>query len=125
MVSPISYTWTEATVLIDNGWGEKGTGFWMSRRLDDQYSKVFLVTNKHVLYDSASARSSVSYVELHVNVRRGSEIVGEAIQYPLYAGSGVSLVREHLDANVDVLAIDATTFFLSVRTSTAKGPSTP
>ncbi len=113
MVSPVSYTWTQATVLIDNGWGERGTGFWMSRELDDQYLKMFLVTNKHVLYDGASARSSVTDVELHVNVRRGSEVAGEAIQYPLYAGSGESLVREHPDANVDVLAIDVTNLFIA------------
>lgn len=115
MVSPISYTWAQSTVLLDNGWGERGTGFWMRRMLDDQYAKVLLVTNKHVLDSDAATRRTMTDVEIHLNVKRGSEVVGEAVPYPLSDGNGASLVREHPDDNVDVLAIDATNLFLARR----------
>lgn len=113
MVSPVSYTWVLGTVLIDNGWGEKGTGFWMRRSLDDQYSRAFLVTNKHVLYPGSTDRNSVSEVEIHLNVKRKSEVVGEIVPYTLTGSNGESFVREHPDDNVDVLAIDVTNLFLS------------
>lgn len=113
MVSPVSLTWAETTVLIDNGWGGKGTGFFMSRQLDEQYAKMFLVTNKHVLDPDADARRGMTDLVLHLNVKRAGAVVGDAIAYPLRADNGESLVREHPDDNVDVLAIDVSNLFLA------------
>ena len=112
MASLVSTTWAETTVLIDNGWGEKGTGFLMSRELDEQYSKLFLVTNKHVLDQRASVRRTMTDVQLHMNVKRENVIFGEAIPYSLEDENGNSLVREHPDDNVDVLVIDVSNLFL-------------
>lgn len=49
MSSPVAKTWVYATVLVENEWGGKGTGFLVARDVAQDRVKVFLCTNKHVL----------------------------------------------------------------------------
>jgi hypothetical protein len=49
MASLIAATWIHTTMLIENDWGEFGTGFLVSRSISDSKARVFLASNKHVL----------------------------------------------------------------------------
>lgn len=113
MASPIANSWANATVLIETGAGGGGTGFFVGRSISPDQWKLFIVTNKHVLSDDASVRKSMREVKLHINVEKNGTLVGETTDYPLMDASG-SWVREHPDANTDVLAINAVPLF-SVR----------
>lgn len=96
--------------MIDDGWGNRGSGFLVRREVETGISKVFLVTNKHVLDEDPTTRRNMTDVQLHMNVKRGLGVVGEAFDYPL-CWNGKSVVREHPDDEVDVLAIDVTYLF--------------
>jgi len=50
MGSPFIDLWVHSTMLIVNQWGEHGTGFLVRRAVTEDGSRVFLVTNKHVLH---------------------------------------------------------------------------
>lgn len=108
MASPVIDTWMHSTVLIDNGWGGRGTGFLITRPTDEEFAKVFLVTNKHVLDEDAATRRSLTSIELHLNVERAGEVVGERVEYSICGAGSEPLWREHPEYDVDVLAIDLT-----------------
>lgn len=109
MASPISEMWVQATVAIENEWAEKGTGFLVSRELENGRRRIFVVTNKHVINDDPNQRSETSLVHLGVNVEKEGQIVGEQITLSLqFADTGLPLWREHPDQDVDVFAFDIT-----------------
>ncbi len=109
MASPIADTWAYATILIENEWGNKGTGFLVIRKIDEKQAKVFLATNKHVLHKTPEMRQAASRVMLHLNVKnKDGSIVGETAQIPLNLEDGSKRWREHPETDIDVLAIDVT-----------------
>jgi len=109
MASPIADTWVYATILIENEWGNKGTGFLVIRKIDEKQAKVFLATNKHVLHKRPEMRQAASRVRLHLNVKnKDGSIVGETAKIPLSLKDGSKRWREHPEIDIDVLAIDVT-----------------
>jgi len=109
MASPVSEMWTHTTVLVENDWCEKGTGFFVSRDLDDSRRKYFVATNKHVIANEPNLRREASEVHLHVNVRQDGRIVGKRVTLPLRNDNdGVRLWREHPEPDVDVFVFEVT-----------------
>jgi len=110
VASNISRIWVHTTVFIENDWGERGTGFFVSASLPENpgFSKVFIVTNKHVLNRDAKMRQQAESIILGVNVKRNGEIVAEYVNYPIRYVNGKPAWRGHGNTDVDVLAIDAT-----------------
>jgi S1-C subfamily serine protease len=109
MASPIAETWIYTTMLIENEWGGKGTGFLVSRLIDENYGRIFLVTNKHVLNEEAEMRQSATWVRLYFNFKNADgSITGETTNLPLNLNDGAKRWREHPENDVDVLAFDVT-----------------
>jgi len=107
MASPIVETWIYTTMLIENEWGEKGTGFLVSRLISDEYGRIFLATNKHVLHKEAEMRQSANKVILYLNIKNvDGSITGQTAELPLNLNDGSKRWREHPDQDVDVLAFD-------------------
>lgn len=109
MASPLAESWVYATMMIENQWGAKGTGFLVNRSVDEARSKVFLVTNKHVLHEDAAERQKADKVVLHLNVKGdGDVITAQAAELPLNLNDGSKAWREHPERDVDVLVFDVT-----------------
>lgn len=109
MASPIAESWLYATMMIENQWGGKGTGFLVNRAIDEQQSKVFLVTNKHVLHEDPATRQLAEKVVLHLNVKNQDDTISaQATELTLTLDDGSKRWREHPDDDVDVLALDVT-----------------
>ena len=109
MASPIAESWLYATMMIENQWGGKGTGFLVNRAIDEQQSKVFLVTNKHVLHEDSVTRQLTEKVILHLNVKNQDDTISaQAAELTLTLDDGSKRWREHPDDDVDVLALDVT-----------------
>jgi len=107
MGSPIVETWVYTTMLIENEGGRKGTGFLVSRMIDDKGGRVFLATNKHVLHKEAEMRQSATWVRLYLNFKNANgSISGKTAKLPLNLNDGSKRWREHPDKDVDVLAFD-------------------
>lgn len=107
--SPVARTWVYATLLIQNEWGEKGTGFLVTRKVDKDKSKIFLCTNKHVLNKKKELRDEAKEIIVHLNVKgKNGKIIGKPQTIPLVLPNGTKRWREHLDENVDILVIDIT-----------------
>lgn len=109
MSSPLVDGWLHATVRVNNQWGHTGTGFLVSRLIDADRGKIFVVTNKHVLHSNRAERDSATHLDLDLTLKDGSPV---RIRAPL-AAAGAKLWREHGDRDVDVLAIDVTPIFAS------------
>ena len=108
--SPISLTWVHATVRVENEWGKGGTGFLVIRKIDPTQGKVFLVTNKHVVHLNPQLREKAAYLTLYLNVReKDGTVMGRSFRVSL-ADGGQKLWRGHPNPNVDVLALDVTSF---------------
>lgn len=110
MSSPIESTWAHSTVLLERATGGRGTGFLVGRPLVEDRWRLFLITNKHVLSPDPAIRQSMTSIGLHVNVLKNGVVAGEKVDYPLEDASG-KWWREHPDAGIDVLAIDAIPLF--------------
>lgn len=109
MANPIVNTWIYATMLIENEWSKMGTGFLVSRKIDDGHVRVFLTTNKHVLHKKAEMRERATKVRLYLNIKdTDGSITGQSVNMHLNLGDGSKLWREHPDPDVDALAIDVT-----------------
>jgi len=109
MASPIAESWAYATMLIENEWGQTGTGFLVARDIDEENARVFLVTNKHVLHEKAEQRQKATRIRVHLNIKNDDgSITGRAANIPLVLDDGSILWREHPDPDVDVLAFDVT-----------------
>ena len=107
MASLIADTWIYATMLIENDWGEYGTGFLVSRPIDTDKAKIFLVSNKRVLNRDPSLREQANEIKLHLNFRGpDGAVVGKPGIPPLNLGDGSKRWREHPERDVDVIAFD-------------------
>jgi len=96
-------------MLIENQWGQKGTGFLVVRAIDDKHGRGFLATNKHVLHRDAQMRQNATHVVLHLNIRNeGESVRGQTLHLPLDLGNGSKIWREHPDRDIDVIAFDIT-----------------
>jgi hypothetical protein len=69
MSSPIAKSWLYATILIENGWAKKGTGFLVAREMAKDTVRVFLYTNKHVLNEDRVLRTQATKIVCHLNVK--------------------------------------------------------
>jgi hypothetical protein len=108
--SPIASTWVHATVRVENDWGRGGTGFLIIRKMYEKQGKVFLITNKHVVHLDPQMRRDASALKMFVNVReKNGTVRGTTFQVLLNEG-GHPLWREHPHPDVDVLAVDVTSF---------------
>ncbi len=113
MASPIAETWIYATMIIENDWGEFGTGFLVSRQISDTQSRIFLVSNKHVLNQNPTLRLQATEVKVYLNYRESDgNVVGKQLILPLQFGDGSNRWREHPDRDVDVIAFDVTQIFV-------------
>jgi S1-C subfamily serine protease len=109
MASPALLSWIQSTVLIENDWGEMGTGFLVMRAIRENQAKAFLVTNKHVLNRDPTLRQQAQQIHINVNMRQDDgSIEGRRGILPLTYTDGPPRWREHPDADVDVLAFDVT-----------------
>lgn len=102
--------WMSTTMLVQNEWGGKGTGFLVSRKVDENHYKIFLVTNKHVLNDNQVLRKKATRITLFLNERDESKRV--AMQAYEVVFDNPNDWKEHPDKDVDVLAFDVTNLFL-------------
>ena len=95
-----------STVLIENQWHLSGTGFLVSKIIDSEKGKIFLVTNKHVINKNRELRETAALITLNFNRKTDDgEFIRFQIPFPLVQG-GMKTWREHTDPDVDVLAID-------------------
>ncbi|GAH41008.1 unnamed protein product [marine sediment metagenome] len=113
MASPIAKSWVYTTVLIENEWGERGTGFIVSRTVERlkgaRVERIFLVTNKHVLNKDPTKREEARKILLHMNVKNpDGSILGKSVEVPLLLKDKSKIWREHPDPEVDVLGFDIT-----------------
>lgn len=110
MTSPlVSGGWLHATVPIDNPYGESGTGFLVARVVAPGESRIFLVTNKHVVCKDAAQRKITPFVVCHFNTKELDGSQGKVSgQLPLNFDDGNSRYREHPDIDTDVAVFDVT-----------------
>jgi hypothetical protein len=109
MASPLTKSWVYATVPIHNPQNETGTGFLVSRLIDKDQVRVFLVTNKHVIHRDSNERISVHHVECHFNTKEPDGTAGTvAGDIPLLGANGSRRFREHADRDTDVFALEVT-----------------
>lgn len=109
MSSPISKTWIYATILIENEWGERGTGFLVAREIDKDHKKIFLCTNKHVLNQDKALRNAATKITCYINVKDTTgKVVGQSHVLSLTFPDGTKRWKEHPDDGVDVLVLDVT-----------------
>jgi V8-like Glu-specific endopeptidase len=109
MSSAVVNSWVYSTMLIENEWGEVGTGFLVFRGIDEKKGRVFLVTNKHVLHEDIDMREKASNLTLNLNIKnKDGSIVGKTALLPLVFDDGSKKWREHPNNDVDVIAIDVT-----------------
>ena len=94
-------------MLIENELGATGTGFLITRNIDDERFKVFLATNKHVLHKDLEGRLNANVIYIHCNVSNPDGSTSrQRIGLTLETKDGEKLYREHPEHDVDVLAID-------------------
>jgi len=116
MASPIAETWIYATMLIENEWGGKGTGFLVLRAISSESEHIFLATNKHVLHELPEKRQNATKIILHFNVRnQDGSISGQTAELPLIFEDGSKRWREHPDKDVDILCFDVTSLFVEYK----------
>jgi len=109
LASPIADSWIYATIRIENEWGNKGTGFLVTRALDPNSSLIFLCTNKHVLNQDDKKRQTATKIICHLNeTGKDDKIVGVKHELPLAFSNGKKRWKEHPDKDVDVLVFDVT-----------------
>ena len=110
MASPLSSFWIYNTMLIENEWGGRGTGFlvFMPDEPGSKMGRVFLVTNKHVLNRQPLLRDKATKIKLHLNIRTNSNTISaRSTSFPTVINN-VKSYREHPSPDVDVLAFDLT-----------------
>jgi len=121
MTNEIATDWIFTTMLIENDWAERGTGFLVRRSLEDGTGRDFLVTNKHVLNTDPARRKEATHVVLHYNALTGAdEIAAAKDEVPLKDVKENPLWRAHQDSDVDVVAMELTRFFQDHTTAVRK-----
>jgi hypothetical protein len=110
MSSPlVQVGWLKATVPIDNSAGGSGTGFLLFRSTKKEEGRVFLVTNKHVVYRDPPRRLFSMSVTCHFNTSDKKGNPGTVSgTLPLFNQDGSRRFHEHPDPDTDVIAIDVT-----------------
>jgi hypothetical protein len=81
LASPIAETWIYATMLIENEWDGKGTGFLVFRAVSNESGCIFLATNKHVLHKLPEKRQNATKIILHFNVRDQYGLMGRLFSF--------------------------------------------
>lgn len=115
MSSPIAKSWLYATILIENEWGKKGTGFLVAREIAKETVKVFLCTNKHVLNENRALRTQATKIVCHLNVKeKEGKTIGKPYDLPLKFSDGTVRWKEHPEDNVDVLVFDVTDLVINL-----------
>ncbi len=111
-MSSVSDFLMKMTARIDNQWGGSGTGFWVARLVAPEQYQVFLVTNKHVIWSSEGQHTKENVDEIRIHFteldEQGGEQRGEISRLMINRADGTPAWREHPDADVDVVAIEAT-----------------
>ncbi len=114
MSSPALESWMRCTVLIENDWGELGTGFLVERQIDQRQAKAFMVSNKHVLNEDPQLRVEAKEIHIHVNMRsEDGSIVGKKAFLPLRYADSSRRWREHPDPDVDVIAFNVSSLVVN------------
>ncbi len=118
MVVPEPYIYS--TVYIQNhSTGQAGTAFLVSRRVGKESRKVFLVSNKHVLLPAPlkniPEEPKEAKATILINKLEQEKIRAINMQILLRDEGGVSYVKGHPNANVDVAAIDVTKYISKER----------
>jgi hypothetical protein len=105
--NPIADTWIYATVHVENERGGEATGFLVPRETEKRI-RVFLVTNKHVLGQDKETRANIESIKLHLNVNLpDGQVEARTAKLALATEpDGRKSIREHPEADVDVVAID-------------------
>ena len=109
--SPIVDSWYYATVLIENQWAEKGTGFLVIREIEPNKGRVFLCTNKHVLHEKKTMRNIATTIKCHLNISKNNKIESKVFNLGLISQSGEKRWHEHPDTSIDVLVFDVTDLY--------------
>lgn len=110
MPSPVSSFWIYNTMLIENQWGGRGTGFLVFKPKvpGSNQGRVFLITNKHVINSKPRLRAESSHITLHLNIKGiNNTISSKEVEFPTHIGN-TKLYREHPSQDVDVIAFDIT-----------------
>lgn len=113
--------WSYTTVLIENEWGGKGTGFLLG---DEKKEKIFVITNKHVLNSDVSKRQNFTRIKFVFNIENESNKISrhEVEATVKYEGSDKNgIIREHPDNNTDVMAFNITDLLNKVPPLSIKG----
>ena len=115
---PLPYVYS--TVYISNmSTNAAGTGFLVSRQIDKDSYKVFLVSNKHLLIPKP-VRQEDENKEAKAVVLLNSEEKGETkirkIDIILRDKDGKDLWKGHTNADIDVASIDFTSYISENRT---------
>lgn len=105
-----------STVRIENEWNKYGTGFLVAQSTSETEGRIFLVTNKHILYENSIQREQASKIKLCINVRdQENKIIGLDIDWPIVLPDGTCIWREHPNRDVDVLVFEITNFILPLQ----------
>jgi len=112
MGNPLVESWIYATMQIENERGETGTGFLVSRRVDEKGQKLFLVSNKHVIGKDREERIAGKSIRIRLNVKENESVIGKEIKMPLEV-KGDKTWREHQDEDIDVLALNVTPILIT------------
>jgi len=109
--------WARITMLIENDWGEKGTGFLVKPAINvngSSYIKFFLVSCKHVLNRDAKLREQAEEITIYPLVRQSSgSMQREPISLNLRYEDGSQVWRGHPDPDVDVIVFDVTDLIIN------------
>ncbi len=111
------------TMLIENEWRKRGSGFLIRRAISENRGKTFLVTNKHVIHPEKEKRENAKEITIYFNVKeQNGSIAGQSIKLHLQDSKGHKAIREHPDKDVDVLAIDISIVLNTVKNIEVKLP---
>lgn len=117
MNNKIIKAWIKTTMVIENEFGGRATGFLVRRRVNPNTMNeghTYLVTNKHVLAKNMKERHVAQHIRVHYNIVEPGKVKGEYADLPLSDSHGNLLWAEHKNDNIDVLAFDVTHLFVAI-----------
>ncbi len=100
------------TFVVNQSTGKAGTGFFVTRNVEQDKSKIFLVSNKHVLAlpEELKQASSPAKATLYITIEKNGELSRTSFEVLLRDGAGKKLLVEHPSEKVDVAALDVTDY---------------
>lgn len=104
MASPLAFEWPKAVILIENEWQKHGTGFLVARATSGNIGKIFLITNKHLIYENQNYEKTTKILYLFLNNRKNTKPRKEKRKIPITQ----NMFRIHPEYITDVVAIDVT-----------------